>query len=68
MTWQPEIDELKAREKLAQQMGGAEKVERQRKGGKLTVRERIDQPARSRLVPRDRRDRRQGGVRRPTAD
>jgi acetyl-CoA carboxylase carboxyltransferase component len=43
MTWQPEIDELKAREKLAQQMGGAEKIQRQRKGGKLTVRERIDQ-------------------------
>ncbi|HWG68934.1 MAG TPA: carboxyl transferase domain-containing protein [Steroidobacteraceae bacterium] len=43
MTWQPEIDELKEREKLAQQMGGAEKIERQRKGGKLTVRERIDQ-------------------------
>jgi acetyl-CoA carboxylase carboxyltransferase component len=42
MTWQPEIDDLREREKLAQQMGGAEKIERQRKGGKLTVRERID--------------------------
>ncbi len=43
MTWQPEIDELRARELLAHQMGGKEKIERQRSGGKLTVRERIDQ-------------------------
>jgi len=43
MTWQPEIDELRARERLAHEMGGAEKVERQRQGGKLTVRERIAQ-------------------------
>ena len=43
MTWQPEIDELKARERLAYEMGGAEKVARQRHGGKLTVRERIAQ-------------------------
>ena len=43
MTWQPEIDELKAREKLAYEMGGAEKIDRQRRGGKLTVRERIAQ-------------------------
>ncbi len=43
MTWQPEIDELRRREQLAQQMGGEEKIARQRAGGKLTVRERIDQ-------------------------
>jgi len=43
MSWQPEIDELRAREQRAHLMGGAEKIERQRKGGKLTVRERIDQ-------------------------
>jgi acetyl-CoA carboxylase carboxyltransferase component len=42
MTWQPEIDELKKREQLAREMGGKEKIERQRAGGKLTVRERID--------------------------
>jgi acetyl-CoA carboxylase carboxyltransferase component len=42
MTWQPEIDELRAREQLAYQMGGKEKIDRQRAGGKLTVRERID--------------------------
>jgi len=41
MSWQSEIDELAARQRLAQQMGGPEKIERQRAGGKLTVRERI---------------------------
>lgn len=43
MSWQAEIDELRQREALARQMGGAEKVKRQRDNGKLTVRERIDQ-------------------------
>src|SRR6186713_839046 len=43
MSWQPEIDELIRRRQLAQQMGGKEKIERQRAGGKLTVRERIEQ-------------------------
>ena len=43
MTWQPEIDELRAREQLAYKMGGEAKIARQRTGGKLTVRERIDQ-------------------------
>ncbi len=42
MTWQPELDELRAREAFAQQMGGADKVKRQHDGGRLTVRERID--------------------------
>ncbi|MEW6209149.1 MAG: carboxyl transferase domain-containing protein [Acidobacteriota bacterium] len=42
MTWQPEVDEIKRRTKLAKQMGGAENVERQHRSGKLTVRERID--------------------------
>jgi len=41
MTWQPEVDELQRRLALAEQMGGADGVERQRKRGKLTVRERI---------------------------
>lgn len=41
MSWQPEIDELRHREGLAEQMGGADKVERQHHFGKLTVRERI---------------------------
>src|SRR3954468_5377004 len=40
--WQPELDELDRRRAYAQEMGGAEKVERHRAQGKLTVRERID--------------------------
>ena len=43
MSWQKEIDELRARQKLAQQMGGPEKVKRQHDNKRLTVRERIDQ-------------------------
>lgn len=45
MVWQPEIEELKHRQQLAAQMGGPEGIERQRKRGKLTVRERIDRLA-----------------------
>ncbi len=41
MTWQPELDELRRREAFAKQMGGADKVQRQHDGGRLTVRERI---------------------------
>ena len=41
MAWQQEIDDLKQRKHLAEQMGGPEGVERQHKRGKLTVRERI---------------------------
>ncbi len=43
MTWEPELDELNKRAALAKEMGGAEKVARQRNAGRLTVRERIDQ-------------------------
>lgn len=42
MTWQPELDELRTRERFARQMGGPEKVQRQHDGGRLTIRERID--------------------------
>ena len=42
MTWKPELDELRARERMAREMGGADKVQRQHDGGRLTVRERID--------------------------
>ena len=42
MSWQPELDELKRREAFAHEMGGAEKVKRQRDGGRFTVRERIN--------------------------
>ena len=41
-SWQPEVDELHQREALAREMGGPEKVARQRAHGRLTVRERID--------------------------
>jgi acetyl-CoA carboxylase carboxyltransferase component len=41
MSWEAEIEELRRREALAQQMGGADKIKRQHDGGKLTVRERI---------------------------
>jgi len=41
-SWKPEVDELARRQELARAMGGPEKVARQRDGGKLTVRERID--------------------------
>ena len=42
MAWQPELDELRERERLARELGGADKVKRQHDAGKLTVRERID--------------------------
>ena len=42
MVWQPEIDELNQRRELARQMGGEAGIARQRKRGKLTVRERIE--------------------------
>jgi acetyl-CoA carboxylase carboxyltransferase component len=40
--WEPELAELRARVSLAKELGGAERVARQHKGGRLTVRERID--------------------------
>lgn len=45
MTWQPEIDELAYRRRLAARMGGEDKVGRHKAAGKLTVRERIDEIA-----------------------
>ncbi|MGO8803378.1 MAG: methylmalonyl-CoA carboxyltransferase, partial [Candidatus Binatus sp.] len=41
MSWQKEIDELRRREAMAEAMGGAEGIARQRRQGKLTARERI---------------------------
>lgn len=41
MSWTGHIDELKAREALAEQLGGADRVAKQKAAGKLTVRERI---------------------------
>jgi acetyl-CoA carboxylase carboxyltransferase component len=48
MSWEPELEELRRREELARLMGGSERVERQHRSGRLTVRERID-----RLFDRD---------------
>ena len=41
MSWEKEVEELKRRQKLAEGMGGPEKLKRQKDGGKLNVRERI---------------------------
>ena len=42
MPWQPELDDLRVRERMAHAMGGSARVRRQHDGGRLTVRERID--------------------------
>ncbi|NKB99206.1 MAG: methylmalonyl-CoA carboxyltransferase [Pseudomonadales bacterium] len=42
MSWDEEIDEMRAREALAFEMGGPEKVARQHDFNKLTIRERIN--------------------------
>jgi len=41
MGWQPELEELRERERLARELGGADKIKRQHDAGKLTIRERI---------------------------
>jgi propionyl-CoA carboxylase beta chain len=41
MSWEKDIEELRAREALADAMGGEERVARQKASGKLTVRERV---------------------------
>ena len=42
MSWQPELDELRERERLARELGGADKIKRQHDAGKLTIREVAD--------------------------
>ena len=42
MSWQLELDEIRRREALAREMGGAANIQRQHDAGRLTVRERID--------------------------
>jgi acetyl-CoA carboxylase carboxyltransferase component len=42
MSWQPELDDIAKRLKLAEALGGPDKVARHRANGKLTVSERID--------------------------
>ena len=41
MEWDPELDELRAREEMAERMGGEEKVARQHERGKLDIRQRL---------------------------
>ena len=41
MSWEKEVEELARRRGLAEAMGGAEKLKRQKQAGKLNVRERI---------------------------
>ena len=64
MSWERELDELRARERMAREMGGPDKVKRQHDGGRLTVRERIDGLVDERQLPRGRRHCRHGRVRR----
>lgn len=42
MSWRAELDEIAERRRMALEMGGEERVARQKGQGKLTVRERID--------------------------
>ena len=42
MSWKKDIEELIEREKLAEKMGGKEKLKRQRDNNRLNVRERIN--------------------------
>ena len=39
MSWEKEVEELRERERRAREMGGPEKIQRQRDAGRLTVRE-----------------------------
>ncbi|MPZ63646.1 MAG: propionyl-CoA carboxylase [Propionibacteriales bacterium] len=41
-SWQPELDEVRRRRQIAEQLGGPANVERQHNYGRLTARERID--------------------------
>ena len=42
MSWKKDIEELNKREKLAEEMGGKEKLKRQTDNNRLNVRERIN--------------------------
>jgi acetyl-CoA carboxylase carboxyltransferase component len=42
VTWEPELEELRRRRAIAYGLGGPERVERQHRTGRLTIRERID--------------------------
>ena len=42
MSWEPEIEEIALRRKLAKRMGGPERIAEQHAQGRLTIRERLD--------------------------
>ncbi len=63
MSWQPELDELAARTRMAHAMGGPDKVKRQHDAGRLTIRERIDKLVDARQLPRGGRAIRHGQLR-----
>ncbi len=42
MSWEDEVEEIEERRRMALEMGGPERIARQRRDGKLTVRERIE--------------------------
>lgn len=42
MVWEPEVEELRRRAELAARGGTPDRIERQHRLGRLTVRERID--------------------------
>ena len=42
MSWKPEADEIARRARAAEELGGAESIERHHQHGRLTIRERID--------------------------
>lgn len=41
MSWQKELDELRRREAFAEELGGPERIKRQKDGGRYTIRERV---------------------------
>jgi acetyl-CoA carboxylase carboxyltransferase component len=42
MSWRREVEEIRRREGYAREMGGPEKIARQKAAGRLTIRERLD--------------------------
>ena len=52
MSWKDQVDEIFKRRTQAKQQGGPEGVARQHEKGRLTIRERIDKVADSRVLQR----------------
>ena len=45
MSWEAELEELRRREAFAEELGGPERVKRQKDGGRYTIRELISMMA-----------------------